>query len=164
VKVLSAEIHTQSGDLVLDRFVVEDPDFAGEPPADRLDGICQALVASVESEQPPKIREVWGERASHALKALTSQTTQVRIDNNTSEKFTIVDVFTFDRVGLLYTIAKTLYELELSIGVARIGTYIDQVVDVFYVTDWAGQKIIDENRLREIRRRLLGAVTALVED
>ena len=84
--------------------------------------------------------------------------TQVRIDNNTSEKYTIVDVFTFDRMGLLYTIARTLYELELSVGVARIGTYLDQVVDVFYVTDQGGAKIVDEDRLGEIRRRLLEAI------
>ena len=81
--------------------------------------------------------------------------TQVKIDNNTSDRFTIIDVFTFDRPGLLYAIAKTLYDVGLSVGVARIGTYLDQVVDVFYVTDErTGAKITDEARREEIRQRL----------
>ena len=47
-------------------------------------------------------------------------------------------------MGLLYTIARTLFELGLSVSVAKIGTYLDQVVDVFYVTDQAGGKMTDE--------------------
>ena len=47
-------------------------------------------------------------------------------------------------MGLLYTITRTLFELELSVSVAKIGTYLDQVVDVFYVTDQDGRKITDE--------------------
>ena len=42
-------------------------------------------------------------------------------------------------------------------SVAKIGTYLDQVVDVFYVTDQAGNKIEDEARLQHIRTRLLEA-------
>ena len=158
IKILSAEIQTLPGELVLDRFVVEDLDFSGEPTEERLESVCQALVTSVQSEQPPKIRKVWGERTRPSHEALSSMPTQVRIDNNTSEKYSIIDVFTFDRMGLLYTIARTLYELELSVGVARIGTYLDQVVDVFYVTDQGGGKIVDEDRLGEIRRRLHEAI------
>ena len=52
----------------------------------------------------------------------------------------IVDIFTHDRTGLLYTITRTLFELGLSVWRAKIGTYLDQVVDVFYVTDQRGQQ------------------------
>jgi [protein-PII] uridylyltransferase len=61
-------------------------------------------------------------------------------------------------MGLLFTIARTLFELGLSVSVAKIGTYLDQVVDVFYVTDQQGRKILDEQRLQEISSRLLGAI------
>ena len=43
-------------------------------------------------------------------------------------------------------------------SLAKIGTYLDQVVDVFYVTDQAGRKIDDESRLEQIRARLLAAI------
>ena len=61
-------------------------------------------------------------------------------------------------MGLLYPIARTLFELGLSVSRAKIGTYLDQVVDVFYVTDEAGRKLTDDRQLSEIRRRLLAAV------
>jgi [protein-PII] uridylyltransferase len=72
-----------------------------------------------------------------------------------------VDVFTHDRRGLLYRIAQTLFELKLSVALAKIGTYLDQVVDVFYVTDQTGAKIEDEQRLQEINQRLLAAIENL---
>ena len=84
--------------------------------------------------------------------------TRVRTDNSTSERFTIIDIFASDRAGLLYTIARTIFELGLSVSLAKIGTYLDQVVDVFYVTDQAGRKIEDEARLEQIRGRLLEAI------
>ena len=59
----------------------------------------------------------------------------------TSNRYTIFDVFAADRMGLLYTIARSLFQSGLSVAVAKIGTYLDQVVDVFYVTDQAGQKV-----------------------
>src|SRR5690606_37624708 len=86
--------------------------------------------------------------------------TVVRVDNNTSERFTVLDIFTADRMGLLYTISRTLFELGLSVGVAKIGTYLDQVVDVFYVTDQAGHKIQSEERLQQIRTRLVQVIEA----
>jgi [protein-PII] uridylyltransferase len=87
--------------------------------------------------------------------------TQVRVDNATSSRFTIFDVFAADRIGLLYTIARTLFQSQLSVSVAKIGTYLDQVVDVFYVADERGRKIVDEARLSEVRRRLLDAIDDL---
>jgi [protein-PII] uridylyltransferase len=85
--------------------------------------------------------------------------TRVAIDNSTAERFTIVAAFAYDRMGLLYAIARTLFELGLSVSKAKIGTHLDQVVDVFYVTDQStGAKVTDEQRLSEIRQRLLKAI------
>ena len=64
-------------------------------------------------------------------------------------------MITFDRTGLLYAVTRTLFELELSVCRAKIATYLDQVVNVFYVTDRQDQKIKDQQRLDAIRDRLL---------
>ena len=62
-------------------------------------------------------------------------------------------------MGLLYAIARTLFELGLSVSTAKIGTHLDQVVDVFYVTDQrTGAKVTDDDRLENIRGRLLAAI------
>src|SRR5207244_2408015 len=79
------------------------------------------------------------------------EATQVQIDNDTSDRFTILDVFAHDRQGLLYVIAHTIFELGLSVSLAKIATSLDQVLDVFYVTDASGGKVTDPPRRDEIR-------------
>ncbi len=69
--------------------------------------------------------------------------TEVTLDNRTSEQFTVVDVFTQDRVGLLFAITHTLFELGMLIHLARISTNADQALDVFYVSDRDGAKVTD---------------------
>lgn len=158
LEILSAEINTLSDGLVLDRFYVLDPDFSGEPPSERLEAVNRALVESLKSskEDKPSFRTLWQSEAKAAVAPRLP--TRVRADNSTSDRFTILDIFTMNRMGLLYTIARTLFELGLSVSRAKIGTYLDQVVDVFYVTNQEGQKIQDEQRLQEITARLLGAI------
>ena len=95
---------------------------------------------------------------------LSNLPTRVLTDNSSSDRFTVVDVFTRDRRGLLFTIARVLFEMDLSVSVAKIGTYLDQVVDVFYVTNQAGEKITDEARLQEITSKLLAAIDTMGND
>ena len=160
LQILSAEINTLARGLVFDRFFVVDPDYSSEPPSERLESVCLALRESLlhPTEKPPIFRQVWKAATDRSREALSQLSTKVRIDNHTSERFTIVDVFAHDRIGLLYTITRTLFELGLSVSLAKIGTYLDQVVDVFYVADQQGQKISDEGRRREVRERLLAAI------
>ena len=83
---------------------------------------------------------------------------QVEIDNDSSDRFTVIDIFADDRLGLLYAIARTLFECGLSVHSAKISTHIDQIVDAFYVTDTAGRKVTSSARIETIRTRLLDAV------
>ena len=53
-------------------------------------------------------------------------------------------MFAHDRRGLLYVVARALHELNLSVDLAKISTHYDQVVDVFYVQDAEGRKILDD--------------------
>jgi [protein-PII] uridylyltransferase len=80
---------------------------------------------------------------------------EVTVDNRTSEQFTVVDVFTQDRVGLLFAITHTLFTLGLVIHLARISTNADQALDVFYVSDCEGKKITGLERMRTLRTALI---------
>lgn len=99
--------------------------------------------------------------AAHAAGRDHSPTTvrrvpsQVWIDNNSSAVYTILEVYTLDRVGLLYTIARTLFELQIRIFVAKITTKVDQVADVFYIRTRQGEKVTDPEQVEEIRNALL---------
>jgi [protein-PII] uridylyltransferase len=81
--------------------------------------------------------------------------TVVQIDNEASDGFTIIEVFTEDRIGVLFTITHGLHLLGLSIHVAKISTNVDQVADVFYVTDENGGKVTEPDRVEAIRQSLL---------
>ncbi len=81
--------------------------------------------------------------------------TEVNIDNASSDFFTLVEVFATDRIGLLYIITRTLFDLHLDIRIAKIGNKGDQSADIFYVTDFDGQKIEDESRIDEIKNALI---------
>jgi [protein-PII] uridylyltransferase len=160
LQILSADINTLAGGLVLDRFIVLDRDFAEEPPPSRIAEIEARLSAALTSDTPPAFRRVWQRTTRSATAAVPALPTQVKIDSSTSEHFTIIDVFALDRMGLLYTITRTLFELGLSVSLAKISTYLDQVVDVFYITDQQGRKIHDEHWLGQIREKLLQAIEA----
>ena len=84
--------------------------------------------------------------------------TRVEIDNEVSEEYTVIDIYTHDKVGLLYLITSTLNQLGLYIGVSKISTKVDQVADVFYVRDIFGHKIYAEDKLEEIRTTLIWAI------
>jgi len=88
----------------------------------------------------------------------------VAIDNDSSDTRTIIDVFAHDRPGLLYVMARTLHELQLSVDLAKIGTHFDQVIDVFYVTEEDRSKITDPDRLHSIRSTLQANLEAFAED
>ena len=159
LQILSAEINTIADDLVLDRFLVVDPDFAGEPPPERFGEIRQTLAESLKdpSGWSPTFRKTWTFNASGQPKMQIAQT-RIEVDNASSESFTILDIFAVDQPGLLYAITKALFDMGLSVSRARIGTYLDQVVDVFYVTDANGRKIESETRIQQVRSKLLDVI------
>jgi [protein-PII] uridylyltransferase len=159
LEILSAQINTFGHGLVLDRFHVTDPNAAGALQDADIGRISQRLVDTLKSGKTPEptFRAKW-RRADSDAASLVPPPTRVIYDNATSERATIFDIFAPDRSGLLFTIARTLYKLDLSVTAAKIGTHLDQVVDVFYVTDMEGEKIQSESRLEQIRERLLEAV------
>jgi [protein-PII] uridylyltransferase len=164
LQILSADIHPLTGQLVLDRFFVSDMDYSEEPPPERIDEVNQALVAALcnSNDAPPTFRRLWSAEPTAATESVGLLPVQVRVDNSTSEQYTILDIFAHNQMGLLYTITLVMFELGLSVHVAKIGTYLDQVVDVFYVTDRDGKKILDEHRIGEIQRRIRLALDELV--
>ncbi|MGD9632616.1 MAG: HD domain-containing protein [Pirellulales bacterium] len=158
MQILSAETHTLADGWLLLHYVAHDPDYPGEPPAQRLDAVCESLAASIDREEPPTFRKVWGQDQHIANAALSNLPNEVRIDTQLSDECSIVEIFTIDRRGLLYGLARALHDLGLIIRFAKIGTYLDQVVDVFYVTERDGTKPIATDRLEEIRTRLFEVV------
>ncbi len=86
--------------------------------------------------------------------------TRITFDNEGSEIYTIIEVDTRDRPGLLFDLARTLAANNVYIASAVIATYGEQVVDTFYVKDMFGLKFHAEARRETLRRKLVEAIDA----
>ncbi|NTV43959.1 MAG: hypothetical protein HGA63_11730, partial [Syntrophobacteraceae bacterium] len=93
-------------------------------------------------------------RQPHLHVPVRTVPTQILVDNDSSGTYTIVEVYTTDRVGLLYTITRVLFELQVRIYVAKITTKVDQVADVFYVKNLQGEKVTDSEQIEELKSAL----------
>lgn len=149
LEILAADIHTFAAGHVLDHFTVVDHDFAGEPPAERLTDIATAVRTAIVGDRPPEFARRWNPFAPQVKVA--AQPVRVTFDNQSSEQATILEVFAHDAPGLLYGVSKAIYDAGLSVQAAKIGTYLDQVVDAFHVTTAEGGKVTDVDRQQRLR-------------
>lgn len=165
LQILDAQIVTRHDGVVVDTFQVQDVDYAGAPPPERRASIARTLVRILKGEDTVENLVERSRRlpAGRRLPAVR-QPTEVRVDNETSDRFTILDVFADDRQGLLYVITRAIFTLGLSVHAARISTRLDQVADVFYVTDQAGGKIEDQVRIEGIRGAVKGGIDRFLEE
>ena len=83
---------------------------------------------------------------------------KVVVDNDSSARFTVIEVYGGDRPGTLYQLTQTLSDFGLSIHRARIATEVEQLIDIFYVTGEEGEKILDHELSEKISQTLLGII------
>ena len=159
-QILAAEIHRLDDGIVLDRFFVQDMDYSAIPPASRRRQVEEAMQQAISNpeQEIPAFKSLWQPSPGPRAHDFNPLPTRVSADNVTAEKYTILTIFAYDRMGLLLLITGTLYELELEVHLAKIATHLDQVVDVFYVTDRQGEKIEQEDRLKLIRETVKQAI------
>jgi [protein-PII] uridylyltransferase len=155
--ILSAHAFTTEDGLALDVFDVRGA-FEEEVSDERWErfrtSLGQVLRGSLD------LRE-----RVHALRAHYRATPDdipvtVRIDRDASDFFTVVEVSAPDRLGLLFDLASTISEHDLDVHVAKVATYGERVIDVFYVRDAAGQKVEDLGRASALERSLAAAASS----
>ncbi len=163
LEVLSAEVYSHPVGAereALDLFWVRDRDGGTEGVADALprlardlDEVCSGRVAAADL-----IRTRTGSLSPWRERPSPDVPTEVLFDNRGSPRHTIVEVFAKDRRGLLHRLARTFYELRLSITLSKINTEGTRVADVFYVTELDGTKVPPGARHQEIHDALVRAV------
>ncbi|MFQ5881411.1 MAG: [protein-PII] uridylyltransferase [Candidatus Methylomirabilales bacterium] len=161
MNILGAQVFTRQDGLVLRTFHVDD----GKGAAITDEGAWRSFETDLSRVLTGQL-DVWqlilGRQreilSRPARKGGTPTLTRVEFDNYVSEAHTVIDVRTHDRLGLLYTISRVLNELGLDVTLAKITTDVEQVVDVFYVTEQDGSKVRDEGRMEAIRKRLEDAI------
>ncbi len=157
INILGAQIHTRKTGAVLDILQVNSPIGEIVDRANKWEKVKSDLSDIIEGRS---FVESLFEKCQEPdyLKTTTTQPTKankVEIDNEVSDRYTVIDIFAMDKVGLLYDITRTLNELGLYIAVSKISTKVDQAADVFYVSDIFGQKITHYEKLEEIKNVML---------
>jgi [protein-PII] uridylyltransferase len=88
--------------------------------------------------------------------------TRVVVDNEASDHYTIVEIYSADSPGKLYRITQILTDFGISIHRAYIATEVEQLIDVFYVLDSQQQKVRDPVLIKELRDGILYGINGVV--
>jgi len=163
MNILAAQVCTTSNGVVIAYFRVTDNDFTGPVPQSRIEDVAVAIgdVLTAKKSVDSVFRRSGIYRNNRINPVIVRQESKVGIDNDCSERFTVIDVFATDTQGLLYTLALTLFNYGLKVHLARIATNIDQVVDVFYVVDEHQRKVEDQTLLQKLKSSLLEEIRLL---
>ena len=154
--VVDARTYTSADGFATAAFWVQDAD--GNPyEADRLPRlramIHKTLKGEVVARDAIKSRDKIKKR-----EAAFRVPTHITFDNEGSEIYTIIEVDTRDRPGLLYDLSRAFGASNVYVNSAVIATYGEQVVDTFYVKDMFGLKFYSEAKQRTLENRLRDAI------
>ena len=123
-----------------------------------MDCLRQSIEKTLRGEVRPR-RELARKTVRSRASAFSIKP-KIHFDNEASRIATVIEVECLDRPGLLYDITQAFFEAGLSISTSMVATYGERAVDVFYVRDGFGHKIVHPARLAAIEARLAKALEA----
>jgi [protein-PII] uridylyltransferase len=157
-----AKIFTRKDGIVIDSFNASNFRTGRKIEPERFIKIEEDLNSVVSgllqlNQEFSKMRNRWWRIENKFFK----RTGKVKIVFENHEKYTIIDVFSPDRLGFLYQVTSKINELGLSIYFAKISTQGDDIVDSFYVLDRSGKKV-STNDYELIKTELIDTITQLL--
>lgn len=157
LNILSADIYTRGDNVVLDIFRVAD--LAARAVTDSRDRelvetTLRHALLDPDFDFAPAI-----ETARRKIKAKKENDfefpTQIITDNRTHPHYTLIQIQTADRLGLLYDLLSVFGHEGVSIALSRISTEKGAAIDTFYVADQATRgKITEATRIAALQRKL----------
>lgn len=154
--VVDARSYTSKDGYVTDAFWIQDGD--GAPfEVDRLSRLSRMIHKTLKGEIVPRDAFRARDRIKKREKAFNVPT-HITFDNEGSDIYTIIEVDTRDRPGLLYDLARTLAAANVYISNAVIATFGEQVVDTFYVKDIFGLKYHSLSKQKSLEAKLRKAI------
>jgi [protein-PII] uridylyltransferase len=153
--IVDAQIFTTVDGLALDTIFVSRAFDRDEDELRRASRVAQHIERALKGEI--RIAEAVAARSPerNPVSKAFHVVPEVVVDNALSARHTVIEVSGLDRTGLLYDLTTALSRLNLNIASAHIATFGEKVVDVFYVADLTGTKVVNPNRQAAIRRHLM---------
>jgi [protein-PII] uridylyltransferase len=154
--VVDARSYTTKDGYVTDAFWIQDSD--GHPyETSRLPRLTQMIHKTLKGEVIARDAFKSRDKIKKRERAFNVPT-HISFDNDGSDIYTIIEVDTRDRPGLLYDLARTLANANVYIANAVIATYGEQAVDSFYVKDMFGLTYPSEAKQRALEAKLRKAI------
>ncbi|MEQ1859303.1 MAG: [protein-PII] uridylyltransferase [Chthoniobacteraceae bacterium] len=159
LNILSADAYTRGDGLVFDLFrvcttaheaVTDERDWRG------VEKRLATVLASDDYDFTQHLQRQLKRRSFHLSQELDFPT-RISIDIDAHPTYTLIDVQTPDRLGLLYTLLRAIGSAGAQIALSRIATEKGAAIDSFYVTDLEGRKIKDAKTVARIQEALRDA-------
>ena len=157
LEVLDAAAFSDDDGMAVCQFIVQEPHSG---PVD-WDKVTDLVQLALDSQLALTARVAKRAQAYHRYRrrlAAEPARRLVNVDNTISEGATVVDVHAPDTIGLLFRLTRAINELELTIRSAKVQTLGPEAVDCFYLRDVHGEKIVDEDLLKELELALQDAM------
>jgi [protein-PII] uridylyltransferase len=157
--IVDAKAFTTTDGFALDIFSVQDAEGGPFGDPSRVARLRANIAKVLSGEIRPRV--ALAERARKTRASAFKVRPRVNVDNEASTTASVLEVEGLDRQGLLYDVTHAIFESGLSISSAIIATYGERAVDVFYVRDGFGHKIIHPDRLKSVQARVLASLEGL---
>ncbi len=156
INIWSAQIYSTTDGFAINRFQVTDLNNKPLPAGFRLERL-KADLNKVMTDRltMAELLERYGAESPKRVSVIAPRLSEIRFDNEGSQHYTIVEVRSADRPGLLYRIARVFDEYKLNIHRAMLTTEAYGVVDVFFVTDLEYNKIHDVPKMERLKSQLM---------
>ncbi len=156
--IMGAQIFTTVDGMALDTILVSREFADDKDEARRAKRITETIVKTLHGEIRLKDELAKTMQPQQRLKAFSVEP-RVMIDNESSNRYTVIEINGLDRIGLLHGLTDGLFNLNLNIASAHITTFGEKAIDVFYVTDLTGAKIVSPTRQSTIQNTLMAVLT-----
>jgi len=152
--IVDAKICTLTDGMALDSFLIQNTEGGAFDRPEKLAKLAVMIEQGV-SGRLIRLDELRQRRSGPSRAQIFRVSPRVLVDSDASATHTLIEVNGRDRPGLLFELTSALTALKLQIGSAKVSTFGERVVDVFYVKDLFGLKIDSPARIAEIRASLL---------
>jgi [protein-PII] uridylyltransferase len=152
--IVDAQIYTTTDGRALDTIAISREYDRDDDEARRATRIGDMIEDVLEGKL--RLPETVAKRAASKgkLKPFVVEP-EVTLNNNWSDRYTVIEVSGLDRPGLLYQLTTAISKLNLNIASAHVATFGERARDVFYVTDLLGAQINAPTRQAAIKRALI---------
>jgi [protein-PII] uridylyltransferase len=163
VNILSADAYTRDDDIMLGVFRVCDPNFqpvTEESERQQVESVLRQALSLPEFDFGPLLQRA-RRRPVYQVGSEIELPTKLTISNEVHPAYTVIDLQTADRMGLLYDVLRCFATIQINIAHSRIATEKGAAFDSFYVNDAEGRKLSSQPLIAKLRASLLTAATGV---